>query len=216
MPRQLVRGARVLGGSRGVAAPARPGAGRSGDRRRRVRLRAAVLPPDARRGCGRRPAGRRHALRRDHRPARASARSARPISCRSRHTARPQLHAHAVLHDRAARHLEHFHDHARIERMLFDGGLEPERRLAPSRSRSSRAGDRAQDPRRARPSPHEPPAHPHAPVAVVQQPAPGRASAALGRTAPRPCRSASRSTSTTTAARSATSGCGRPSCSRPR
>jgi hypothetical protein len=34
------------------------------------------------------------------------------------------------------RHLEHFHDHARIERMLFDGALEPvEGALRPDLSR---------------------------------------------------------------------------------
>lgn len=38
----------------------------------------------------------------------------------------PQLHAHACCTIGPLRHLEYFHDHARIERMLFDGGLEPE------------------------------------------------------------------------------------------
>jgi L-alanine-DL-glutamate epimerase-like enolase superfamily enzyme len=53
----------------------------------------------------------------------------------SGHTA-PMLHAHAACAVPAMRHLEWFHDHARIERMLFDGALEPEGgRLRPDRSR---------------------------------------------------------------------------------
>ncbi|MFC4242997.1 enolase C-terminal domain-like protein [Gryllotalpicola reticulitermitis] len=36
----------------------------------------------------------------------------------------PQLSAHAVCAVRRARHLEYFHDHARIEPLLFDGALE--------------------------------------------------------------------------------------------
>ena len=38
----------------------------------------------------------------------------------------PQLHAHAASAVPTLRHLEYFHDHARIERMLFDGTLVPE------------------------------------------------------------------------------------------
>jgi L-alanine-DL-glutamate epimerase-like enolase superfamily enzyme len=37
----------------------------------------------------------------------------------------PQLHAHAGAALRPLRHLEYFHDHARVERMLFDGVLLP-------------------------------------------------------------------------------------------
>lgn len=37
----------------------------------------------------------------------------------------PQLHAHACCAIGPLRHLEYFHDHARIERMLFDGALTP-------------------------------------------------------------------------------------------
>jgi L-alanine-DL-glutamate epimerase-like enolase superfamily enzyme len=37
----------------------------------------------------------------------------------------PQLHAHAAAAIGPLRHLEYFHDHARIEQMLFDGALEP-------------------------------------------------------------------------------------------
>jgi L-alanine-DL-glutamate epimerase-like enolase superfamily enzyme len=37
----------------------------------------------------------------------------------------PQLHAHACCAIGPLRHLEYFHDHARIERMLFDGALVP-------------------------------------------------------------------------------------------
>jgi L-alanine-DL-glutamate epimerase-like enolase superfamily enzyme len=43
----------------------------------------------------------------------------------SGHTA-PTIHAHALTAVPRARHLEWFHDHVRIERMLFDGALEPE------------------------------------------------------------------------------------------
>jgi L-alanine-DL-glutamate epimerase-like enolase superfamily enzyme len=37
----------------------------------------------------------------------------------------PQLHAHACCAIGPLRHLEYFHDHARIEQMLFDGALVP-------------------------------------------------------------------------------------------
>jgi len=37
----------------------------------------------------------------------------------------PQLHAHAGCAVEPLRHLEYFHDHARIEQMLFDGALAP-------------------------------------------------------------------------------------------
>jgi L-alanine-DL-glutamate epimerase-like enolase superfamily enzyme len=48
----------------------------------------------------------------------------------------PALSAHALCAVRRLRHLEYFHDHVRIERMLFDGTLEPEGgRLRPDRSR---------------------------------------------------------------------------------
>jgi L-alanine-DL-glutamate epimerase-like enolase superfamily enzyme len=44
----------------------------------------------------------------------------------SGHTA-PTVHAHALCGVTKLRHLEWFHDHVRIERMLFDGFLEPVR-----------------------------------------------------------------------------------------
>lgn len=37
----------------------------------------------------------------------------------------PHLHAHAAAATPGLRHLEYFHDHARIEDMLFDGTLDP-------------------------------------------------------------------------------------------
>jgi|SRR5665213_726056 len=37
----------------------------------------------------------------------------------------PSLHAHPACAAKRVRHVEYFHDHARIERMLFDGALEP-------------------------------------------------------------------------------------------
>lgn len=42
----------------------------------------------------------------------------------SAHTA-PALHAHPCCALAPVRHLEYFHDHARVERMLFDGVLDP-------------------------------------------------------------------------------------------
>ncbi len=44
----------------------------------------------------------------------------------SAHTA-PSIHAHPCCALAPAVHVEHFHDHARIERMLFDGALRPVR-----------------------------------------------------------------------------------------
>jgi L-alanine-DL-glutamate epimerase-like enolase superfamily enzyme len=53
----------------------------------------------------------------------------------SAHTA-PALHAHVGCALAPIRHLEWFHDHVRIERMLFDGVLEPvDGRLVPDRGR---------------------------------------------------------------------------------
>jgi len=53
----------------------------------------------------------------------------------SAHTA-PSIHAHAGCAIAPLIHLEYFHDHVRIERMLFDGVLEPEGgRLIPDLSR---------------------------------------------------------------------------------
>lgn len=37
----------------------------------------------------------------------------------------PHLHAHVAAATPNLRHLEWFHDHVRIERMLFDGALDP-------------------------------------------------------------------------------------------
>jgi L-alanine-DL-glutamate epimerase-like enolase superfamily enzyme len=49
----------------------------------------------------------------------------------------PQLSAHALCGVDRLRHLEYFHDHVRIERMLFDGVLEPvDGMLVPDRSRA--------------------------------------------------------------------------------
>ena len=53
----------------------------------------------------------------------------------SAHTA-PTVHATLSCCTPVARHVEYFHDHARIERLIFDGALVPERgRLRPDRSR---------------------------------------------------------------------------------
>jgi L-alanine-DL-glutamate epimerase-like enolase superfamily enzyme len=54
----------------------------------------------------------------------------------SAHTA-PSLHAHTCAAAVQARHLEFFHDHVRIERLFFDGFLEPvDGRIAPDPVRS--------------------------------------------------------------------------------
>jgi L-alanine-DL-glutamate epimerase-like enolase superfamily enzyme len=42
----------------------------------------------------------------------------------SGHTS-PQIHAHVLPTVRRLRHLEWFHDHVRVERLLFDGVLTP-------------------------------------------------------------------------------------------
>ncbi|HET7573332.1 MAG TPA: enolase C-terminal domain-like protein [Gaiellaceae bacterium] len=48
----------------------------------------------------------------------------------------PQLSAHALCAVRRLRHLEYFHDHDRVERLLFDGCLDPEGgALRPDRGR---------------------------------------------------------------------------------
>jgi L-alanine-DL-glutamate epimerase-like enolase superfamily enzyme len=48
----------------------------------------------------------------------------------------PQLSVHALCATPNLRHLEYFHDHVRIESLLFDGVLEPEQgELRPDRSR---------------------------------------------------------------------------------
>ena len=53
----------------------------------------------------------------------------------SAHTA-PTIHAHAGCAALRLRHVEWFHDHVRVERLLFDGVLEPEDgSLRPDRSR---------------------------------------------------------------------------------
>ena len=53
----------------------------------------------------------------------------------SAHTA-PSLHAHACCAAANARHVEYFHDHARIEALAFDGAVRPRRGLLyPDRSR---------------------------------------------------------------------------------
>jgi L-alanine-DL-glutamate epimerase-like enolase superfamily enzyme len=53
----------------------------------------------------------------------------------SAHTA-PALHAHVCCALAPVRHVEYFHDHARIEHMLFDGALSPDDgALRPDRSR---------------------------------------------------------------------------------
>jgi L-alanine-DL-glutamate epimerase-like enolase superfamily enzyme len=54
----------------------------------------------------------------------------------SAHTA-PSVHVHLCCAASRTRHLEYFHDHVRIERLIFDGALVPvDGALRPDRSRS--------------------------------------------------------------------------------
>ena len=56
------------------------------------------------------------------------------LKCRSRRIA-PQLHAHVGCAVQSLRHVEYFHDHNRIDRMLFDGSLDPQQgTLRPDRA----------------------------------------------------------------------------------
>ena len=86
-----------------------------------VRRRAAArpipaLPPgdDNRLNHGAKPSGRR---------AGAALAAANQLQI-SGHCA-PNLHAHVAAAVPNLRHVEYFHDHQRIERMLFDGTLDP-------------------------------------------------------------------------------------------
>jgi L-alanine-DL-glutamate epimerase-like enolase superfamily enzyme len=54
----------------------------------------------------------------------------------------PQLSAHGLAAVRRLRHLEYFHDHVRVESLLFDGVLAPEGgALRPDRSRAGHGLD---------------------------------------------------------------------------
>ena len=132
----------------------------------------------------------------------------------------PSIHVHPCCAVGPLRHLEYFHDHVRVERLLFDGVLEPVARRAatrpdpPGKRAGAQASRRTRDTRsdeereRAmRPNSTEPPRagareHPRRPDAAFPRGADG-----VERAAAR----ASRSTSSITRARSATSGCGRRS-----
>ena len=79
----------------------------------------------------------------------ASRRSARgATACRSRPTARPRCMLHPCCAAGPVSHLEYFHDHVRIERMLFDGLPESRVAAAPDlpgagqRARAARGGRR--------------------------------------------------------------------------
>jgi hypothetical protein len=70
-------------------------------------------------------------VRRDHRM--ASGRRARANMCRVHGYRGPAIHLHAATVPPTLRHLECFHDHVRIEAMLFDGVIQPsDGNLAPS------------------------------------------------------------------------------------
>ena len=58
----------------------------------------------------------------------------------------PQLSAHAFCAVPNLRHLEYFHDHVRVESLLFDGVLEPDgAELRPDRSRAGHGLERRAD-----------------------------------------------------------------------
>lgn len=83
----------------------------------------------------RRAAGRRHPLRRHHGDAAGGRTLPRAQRAVSAHCA-PAVSAHACCAMETLRHLEYFHDHVRVEALLFEGVLEPERGLLrPDRSR---------------------------------------------------------------------------------
>ena len=70
------------------------------------------------------PAGRRHALRRDHRTALGRGdRRGHELDSPAHGADDPR--PRALRRSRSCAHLEWFHDHVRIERLLFDGFLEP-------------------------------------------------------------------------------------------
>ncbi len=125
------------GGRPGRIAPAaRPRPARHGDRGRRIRLRPALFPPHAGGAGGRCAAGRRHPLRRHHRFSRRRRACAKPSMSRCRAHCAPTLHLPLCCAARPVVHLEYFHDHARIEHLLFDGAPLPQNgRLAPDMSR---------------------------------------------------------------------------------
>ena len=169
--RRLVRGAGHLRRPRRPAPAARPRPRRARRRRRRVRLRRRGRPQPARAGASTAcsstspaAAGSRRCATWPGSPTATGSRSRRTARRRSRRT--PSARRGGI------RHLEYFHDHVRVERMLFDGVLEPtaDGTLAPDRSRPGpraraalrrrravprlREGDRADerpDPRARRP-----------------------------------------------------------------
>ena len=83
---------------------------------------SAALIGSRRRGL---PAAGRDAVRRRHRVPRGAALAAAHNLQVSGHCA-PNLHAHVAAAVPNLRHVEYFHDHQRIERMLFDGTLDPQ------------------------------------------------------------------------------------------
>ncbi len=126
----------------------------------------------------------------------------------------PQIHLHPALALQQLRHLEYFHDHVRIEHMLFEGVVEPRGGCPSPRPRPSRQRPRIQAQRCGA----------LCGVVTSDRPLAGGGTCAQGacsgRSPRRPrsarSRSGSRSTSSTSRDPSATSGCGRRSCSRRR
>ena len=116
-----------------------------GHRGGRVWLRPVLFPPDARGGRGRRPPGRRDAAAagspgflRVGGPLRGAS------ACRSRPTAPRRCTSTPACALPNFRHLEYFHDHDRIEHMLFDGAPVPAGGVLQARPVAARAWDRIQ------------------------------------------------------------------------
>jgi hypothetical protein len=120
--RDLVRGAGLLRRPGWAARGARTV--RAGRVRRRVRLRPAVFPADDRRRRGRLCAGGRVAHGGVTEWLRVAALAAAHNLEVSAHCAQ-SLTAHPATAVPNLRHLEYFHDHARVDRLLFDGVLDP-------------------------------------------------------------------------------------------
>ncbi len=122
--RHVVRGARLFGRSGGPPAVAGSRAGRDGHRRRRVRLRRTRLPDLLAAGavdCLQADVTRCGGITGLLQVAPLAAGFGLDVSA---HCA-PQISAHAFCAVERLRRLEWFDDHVRVERLLFDGVLEP-------------------------------------------------------------------------------------------
>ena len=144
--RDLVRGAGLLRRPRRACALLRDrGPAGHGDRRRRVRLRPGRLPRmlEAGPSTSSRPTPRAAAGSPGFSP-RRGARARRSSSPLSAHCAPAICTRTPCCAVADVRHLEYFHDHVRIEHMLFDGVPEPEGGVPAARPLAARARARVQ------------------------------------------------------------------------